>query len=71
MYYEYPKVSHDFDENILKEYKEIKALRDEVLKALEESRTSGLIGSAQDAEIEITLLNENIKNIVKKYGADL
>ena len=70
MYYEYPKVSHDFDENILKEYKEIKALRDEVLKALEESRTSGLIGSAQDAEIEITLLNENIKNIVNKYSKE-
>ena len=70
MYYEYPKVSHDFDENILKEYKEIKALRDEVLKALEESRTSGLIGSAQEAEIEITLLNENIKNIVKKYSKE-
>ena len=46
---DYPKVTHNYDEQILKDYEEFKAYRDEVNKQIELVRAQGIIGSSQEA----------------------
>ena len=46
---DYPEVSHEFDKSVLADYKSFMNLRDEVNKAIEEVRASGVIGSSQEA----------------------
>lgn len=67
MYYEYPKKSHNFDASILDDFKKLKLCRAKVLSALENARTSGLIGSAQEALVKLNPLDENAKNELSKF----
>ena len=46
---DFPKESHEYSEDILKEYDEFLALKDEVNKAIEELRSKGIVGSSQEA----------------------
>ena len=46
---DYPKVSREFSEQILKDYEDFKAYRDEVNKQIELVRAQGIIGSSQEA----------------------
>lgn len=50
---DYPKESHDYNGSIIEEYKAFLELRSAVLKKLEEARSSGLIGSSQEADITL------------------
>lgn len=68
MYYEYPKESHDYDGTYLERYKLIKQLREKVLGALEIARTSGLIGSAQEATVLMNLKDTNVIDEVKNFS---
>lgn len=53
---DYPKAKHADDrEALLKEFELFKTLRDDVLKALEVARTNQIIGSSQEAKVEISL----------------
>ena len=62
---DYPKESHEFDKEILDEYAEFLSYRDDVNKAIEEKRTSGVIGSSQEA-----LIVTKDYEILKKTGLD-
>lgn len=62
---DYPKESHEFDKEILDEYVEFLSYRDDVNKAIEEKRTSGVIGSSQEA-----LIVTKDYEILKKTGLD-
>ena len=68
MYYEYPKESHDYDGTYLERYKLIKQLREKVLGALELARTSGLIGSAQEATVLMNLKDAKVVEEVKNFS---
>ena len=57
----YPTYEDRNDEELLKEYEELLALRSEVLKALEEARNAKVIGSSQEALVSLPLSNELIK----------
>ena len=46
---DYPEATHEFDKSVLADYKAFMNLRDEVNKAIEEVRASGVIGSSQEA----------------------
>ena len=50
------------NEEVLKQYEAIKALRSDVLKALEENRAQGRIGSAQEATVYLTVKDEFTSN---------
>ncbi|NCA97653.1 MAG: hypothetical protein EOM77_05755, partial [Bacteroidia bacterium] len=63
---DYPKVSHDYDETIIKDYKAFVDVRGAVLKKLEEARSSGLIGSSQEADVALPKANE----LFAKLGLD-
>jgi isoleucyl-tRNA synthetase len=54
---DYPAVS-PLDETMLTEYDELLEVRDVVLKQLELARTNGIIGSAQEARIELSVSSE-------------
>ena len=54
----------NINNEIIKDYAKILELRTEVLKALENARASSIIGSAQEAKLEI---NVSDKEIVKVY----
>jgi isoleucyl-tRNA synthetase len=53
------------NQETLKEYAKILDLRTEVLKALENARASSIIGSAQEAKLE---LNVNDQDVLKVYN---
>ena len=61
--YDYPKVSNNYDKSLLDEYNLIRNLRDDVLKALEESRNKGEIGKSNDAMIEIKVEDSKTKAV--------
>ena len=46
---DYPKVSHEYSEQVLKDYEDFKQYRDLVNKEIENVRASGVIGSSQEA----------------------
>ena len=64
----YPEISHKYDVSYLKEYSLISKLRSDVLKALEEERANGVIGSAQEAIIRLHILNEDVKKAFLKFS---
>ena len=68
MYYSYPSISHDYDAYLLTDYKVMKNLRDKVLSALESARSSGLIGSAQEALVLLNIKDEVAKKEAAKYS---
>ncbi|MEA4821425.1 MAG: zinc finger domain-containing protein, partial [Erysipelotrichales bacterium] len=43
-------------------------LRSDILKALEEARTSSLIGSSQEASLDIEILDRNVERVFKKFS---
>lgn len=56
----YPIESHKYDEKLLKEYELISRLRSDVLKALEEARGNGLIGSSQEAAVTLHIKDQEV-----------
>lgn len=65
---DFPKVTHEYGEEILNEYKWILKLRADVLKGIEIVRRNNEIGSAQQASVIIEVKDEN--NYLDKYYAD-
>lgn len=59
---DYPQVSNHYADSIIKDYEALMTLRDAVLKKLEEARSSGLIGSSQEAAVT---LNQNTEILVR------
>ncbi len=66
----YPKVSNLYSHDILDEYQLFLLLRTDVLKALETSRASGLIGSAQEAHVLVSLKDEKLKSLLNKISKE-
>ena len=50
---DFPKTHHVFSEDLLNEYAAVLKVRSDVLKSLEVARSSGLIGSAQEASVTL------------------
>ncbi len=63
---DYPKLSQEVTTSVIKDYEEVMKLRDIVLKKLEEARSSGLIGSSQEAKVSMPKDHE----LLKKLGFD-
>jgi isoleucyl-tRNA synthetase len=68
--YDYPTKSEIYSKELLEEYSLFIKLRVDVLKALEEARSAGIIGSSQEASVEIAVLDSkyslifaNISNV--------
>ncbi len=51
------------DAKLSGEYQRLLKLRSQVLKALEEKRNDGLIGSAQEAKVSLEIMDEEVKKI--------
>ena len=60
---DFPKESHNYDASILEEYELFKKVRDDVLKALEEARSSGVIGSSLEGHVYISFKEDKYLNI--------
>ena len=65
---DYPSVSHEYDESLLKEYALISKLRSEVLKVLETKRQEGVIGSAQEASVMLNIKDASTKEAFNKFS---
>lgn len=65
---DYPTISHQYDESLLKEYALISKLRSEVLKVLETKRQEGVIGSAQEASVMLNIKDEVTKEAFSKFS---
>ena len=64
---DFPSYS-DVDENLSKEYSSLLKVRTDVLKALEENRQQGLIGSAQEARVLLSIEDEEAKKAYDKLS---
>ncbi len=65
---DYPTISHEYDESLLKEYALISKLRSEVLKVLETKRQEGVIGSAQEASVMLNIKDDATKEAFNKFS---
>lgn len=65
---DYPTISHEYDESLLKEYALISKLRSEVLKVLETKRQEGVIGSAQEASVMLNIKDVSTKEAFNKFS---
>ena len=68
--YSYPVKSNKYGENYLKNYELIKELRDDVLKALEETRKENIIGSSQEANVFIEVKDQDIIELIDEIGEE-
>ncbi len=66
--YSYPTITKNYKDSLSKEYKLVRDLRDDVLKSLEEARTSGLIGKANDAIINMYIFDKDCKKVFSKFA---
>ncbi|MBP5694892.1 MAG: class I tRNA ligase family protein [Bacilli bacterium] len=67
MYYDYPTKSSNYDSKLLDSYKLMKNLRDKVLLQLEKNRSEQIIGSAQEAKVELNVQDLKLKEELKKF----
>ena len=67
---DYPVVSNEFEKEYLDEYALFLSLRGDVLKGLETSRASGLIGSAQEAHVYVSLKDERLVSLLTKISKE-
>lgn len=65
-----PKESHEYDEETLKEYEAFIALRSVVLKALEEKRAKGEIGSSIEARVEVFAFKHGLLKTLKSLDSN-
>ena len=67
-----PKVSHEYSEDLVKEFETVKLVRDDVLKGLEEARTAGIIKPSGEASITFNpLKGKEIFNKLSKEELNL
>jgi isoleucyl-tRNA synthetase len=67
---EFPSASQTKDAELTARWERVFAVRDDVLKSLEEARTAKIIGSSLEAKIVLTADAENYK-ILRQYANDL
>lgn len=65
---EMPKISHEFTATLV-DYQMFLELRNDVLKAIEESRATGKVGSAQEVQLHLEIHKDSIKNLFNKLPA--
>ena len=65
-----PKVSHEYSEKTLSQYDSFLSLRSVVLKALEEKRASGSIGSSAEAKIEVSVSDKELLSVLSHLDED-
>lgn len=68
--YDYPHKTSVYGSQTLEQYQLFLKLRNDILKALEEARTTQIIGSAQEAEVYVEVLDEKIKAIFDNMNKD-
>ena len=68
---DFPKESHKYKSVVLTNYELFNKVRTEVLKALEEARSSGIIGSAQEAYVEISFVDKEAEKLFKSFKPEL
>jgi len=65
---DFPKATHLYEESLHSEYAAVIKVRSDVLKALEIARTSGLIGSAQEASVQLHVKGLLAKKVLSKLA---
>jgi isoleucyl-tRNA synthetase len=65
--YAYPGVSHIYPASLLEEYRSMNKLRKDVLKNLEDARSTGLIGSSQEALIHLKIKDAKLEKLVSVF----
>ncbi len=68
--YDYPTRTSVYGSETLEQYQLFNKLRNDILKALEEARKTQIIGSAQEAEVYVEVLDEKIKTIFDNMNKD-
>ncbi|MCD6449793.1 MAG: isoleucine--tRNA ligase, partial [Thermotogaceae bacterium] len=59
------------DESVVKEMEIVLAVREEVLKALEEARAKGVIGHSLDAQVALWSDKESVLEVIRNRGKEL
>ena len=67
--YDFPK-QQNFDDALDKEFEKFLTIRSDVLKALEIARSNQIIGSSQEASVEIKILDNGYQNIFDNIKLD-
>ncbi len=65
-----PKVQKDREKELINDFKSLFELRDAGTRAIERAREDGLIKKSQEADITLTITDEQ-KQVIDKYGKDI
>ena len=64
----FPKTSHNYDDSLIEKYNNVLKLRSDVLKAIENLRRNGVIGSAQECEVLIKINDSEVLDSIKNFS---
>lgn len=64
------KRSHQYEGSVEEEFASFKAARSVLLKALENARNEGLIGSSSEADVKLTIASKSLKDELSSWGED-
>ena len=67
---DYPSYVDRNDDSLFEEYDKVISLRKDVLKALEEARNNKVIGSAQEAFVNIEITDESVKEVISRFSKE-
>jgi isoleucyl-tRNA synthetase len=65
---DFPKESHLYNQDIAQDYVSFKHIRDLALLSLEEARKNNVIGSSQEALLDLNISNEHMFNVLSKLS---
>ncbi len=69
--YRYPEKDNNLDTKLIQLFqKNVVALRNDVLKAIEEKRNENVIHSSQEASLEIELINDELKKFMDGFDSN-
>lgn len=64
------KVTHNYDQSVLDNFELFKEVRNEVMKALEDSRNNQVIGSGQEAVVTLHIKDEKARKLFNTFSSD-
>jgi len=67
---EFPKASEQTDDSLLAEWERLFAIRDDVLRALEEARVAKQIGSSLEAKVTLEAVGSTLE-LLQRHQSDL
>ena len=69
-FYKYPEITNKYSDSVLEDYELVRDLIEDVSKALENARNEKLIGSSQEAIVNLEIKDTDLKEILEDFDEE-